>query len=167
MSAGDKPKLELQEFIPYQLSILANTVSRALASHYTEEFDLTIAQWRIMAVLGRESGLSANEVGRRTAMDKVSVSRAIAGMVRDKRVSQVDDPADGRRRRLRLTAAGRGVYRRIVPRALAFEHQLLGALGVRDRERLAGLLPGLQRAAEQVSVEFDGSGGSGGSGVGD
>ena len=148
--------MELGEFIPYQLSILANTISRAFASHYTAEFDLTIAQWRVMAVLGRESGLSASEVGRRTAMDKVSVSRAVSGMVRDARISRVDDPADGRRRRLRLTGAGRAVYRRIVPRALAFEQELVGALGVRDRERLAGLLPGLQRAAERVAVGTDG-----------
>jgi len=161
LSAAGETQLELQEFIPYQLSILANTVSRALASHYTEEFDLTISQWRIMAVLGREGGLSANEVGRRTAMDKVNVSRAVAGMVRDARVSQIDDPDDGRRRRLRLTAAGRGVYRRIVPRALAFERQLVGALDARDRARLAGLLPGLQRAAEKVAADFDGSEGVG------
>ena len=147
--------LELHEFVPYQLSILANTVSRALATHYEDEFDLTVSQWRIMAVLGREGGSSANEVCRLTAMDKVSVSRAVAGLVRDGRVSQVEDPADGRRRRLRLTAAGRAVYRRIVPRALAFERRLVGALGARDRVKLAGLLPGLQRAAEQVAAEFD------------
>ena len=156
MSEEREAELELQAFIPYQLSILANTVSRALAAHYTEEFDLTISQWRIMAVLGRESGLSANEVCRRTAMDKVSVSRAVSGLVRDARLSQVEDPADARRRQLRLTSAGRAVYRRIVPRALEFERELVNALGVRDRGRLSGLLPGLQRAAEEVARKFDG-----------
>ncbi len=156
MSKSRDSKLELQAFIPYQLSILANTVSRAFAAHYTDEFDLTISQWRVMAVLGRESGLSANEVCRRTAMDKVSVSRAVSGLVRDERIRQIEDPADARRRQLRLTSAGRAVYRRIVPRALEFERELVSALGVRDQGRLAGLLPGLQRAAEQVALKFDG-----------
>jgi DNA-binding MarR family transcriptional regulator len=156
LSEGREAELELQAFIPYQLSILANTVSRALAAHYTEEFDLTISQWRVMAVLGREGGLSANEGVGRTAMDKVSVSRAVSGLVRDARLLQIEDPDDARRRQLRLTSAGRAVYRRIVPRALEFERELVSALGIRDRGRLAGLLPGLQRAAEQVARKFDG-----------
>ena len=149
--AGDSP-LELQEFLPYQLSILANTLSRALAARYADEFALTIPQWRVMAVLGRESGLSANELVERTAMDKVGVSRAVAGLVRVDRVDQRDDPADGRRRLLRLTPSGRRVYRRIVPRALDFEHTLLSALDRRDRAELERLLPRLLEAANRVTA---------------
>lgn len=55
---------------------------RALAARHADKFDLTISQWRVMAVLGRESGLSANQLVERTAMDKVAVSRAVVGFER-------------------------------------------------------------------------------------
>ncbi len=152
LSPAKDSLLELQDFLPYQLSILANTVSRSLAARYANEFDLTIPQWRVMAVLGRESGLSANELVERTAMDKVGVSRAVAGLVRVNRVEQRDDPADGRRRLLRLTPSGRGVYRRIVPRALDFERTLLSALDRLDRAALKRLLPSLLEAVNRVTA---------------
>ena len=153
MSVVDDVSLELQEFVPYQLSILANTVSRALAERYGEEFGLSIAQWRVMAVLGREGGLSAGEVAERTAMDKVGVSRAVAALSKSGRVSQRTDPDDGRRRHLRLTAAGRRVYRRIVPRAREFERAFIERLDVRERSMLERLMPALHRAAEAVARE--------------
>ena len=158
MSQARGSRLELQEFLPYQISILANTLSRALATRYADEFDLTIPQWRVMAVLGRESGLSANEVAQRTSMDKVGVSRAVAALVRAGRVSRQGDPEDGRRRRLSLTPSGRRVYRRIVPRALDFERTIVSALDRRDREGLGRLLPSLLAAVEQVAANPRGAG---------
>ena len=151
------PELELQAFLPYRISILANTLSRALATRYAEEFDLSVPQWRVMAVLGRESGLSPGEVVERTAMDKVGVSRAVAGLVEAGRVSQSTDPTDGRRRRLRLTASGRRVYRRIVPRALDFERRFMEGLDSRDRTMLNELLPVLQAAADRVANDEAGT----------
>ena len=73
--------LRLREFLPYRLSVLSNTISRRIADLYDREFGLSIGQWRVMAVVGDTSGISATEIGRRTAMDKVAVSRAIAGLL--------------------------------------------------------------------------------------
>ena len=76
------PALDLEHFLPYRLSVLANTVSTALAGAYALRFGLTIPQWRVIAVLARTPGLAAADVVERTAMDKVAVSRAVAGLAR-------------------------------------------------------------------------------------
>ena len=47
------PKLELDRFLPYRLSILSNLISSAIASSYSARFGLSIPEWRVMAVLGR------------------------------------------------------------------------------------------------------------------
>jgi DNA-binding MarR family transcriptional regulator len=96
-------RLDLAHFVPYRLSVLTNRVSSAIARTYSERFDLTIPEWRVMAVLGGVDGLSAGEVAQRTAMDKVQVSRAIARLVESKRVQRVVDADDGRVARLSLT----------------------------------------------------------------
>ncbi len=82
-------------------------------------------EWRVIAVLARTPGLSAAEVAARTAMDKVAVSRAVAGLARSGRVRRTQAARDRRRSVLTLTTRGRSVYRRIVPLALAYERRLL------------------------------------------
>ena len=75
------PELALEAFLPYRLSVLSNRISGAIGTVYANRFKLSIAEWRLMAALGRFGPMSANEVADRTAMDKVRVSRAVARMV--------------------------------------------------------------------------------------
>ena len=74
--------LELENFLPYRLSILAQIVSESLHDLYAEPFGLTVTQWRVMAALGRFAPLTASDVGQRIVMDKVAVSRAVAGLMK-------------------------------------------------------------------------------------
>ena len=145
MSAPANGKLDLQHFLPYRLSVLSNTVSSALAGAYARRFGLTIPQWRVVAVLARSPGLSAAAVAERTAMDKVAVSRAVAGLTRSGRVRRVQAVADRRRSVLTLTARGRAVYLQIVPLALAYERRLLGELSPAEQAQFDRLLGRLQK----------------------
>jgi len=126
--------LELDRFLPYRLSVLSNTVSTAIAGAYQERFGLTIPEWRVMAVLAMTPDLSAAEVAQRTAMDKVAVSRAVASLLRERRIVRQTAHADRRRSHLRLSAAGRKVYAQVVPVALDYERDLLAPLTRKDRE---------------------------------
>ncbi len=138
-------ELHLDNFLPYRLSVLTNRVSGAIARHYSERFDLTVPEWRVMAVLGGTPGLSARQVAARTAMDKVQVSRAVAGLMKAKRVQRTGDESDGRITRLSLTARGRAIYDEIVPLALHLESVLLSALSKEECRQLSDLLDKLSR----------------------
>ena len=126
--------LELDRFLPYRLSVLSNIVSTAISGAYEKRFGLTIPEWRVMAVLATTPGLSAAEVAQRTAMDKVAVSRAVASLLRARRVVRQTARADRRRSLLRLSAAGQKVYAQVVPVALDYERDLLAPLAQKDRE---------------------------------
>jgi DNA-binding MarR family transcriptional regulator len=146
-------RLILDQFIPYRLSVLTNRVSDAIARRYSERFDLTIPEWRVMAVLGETPGLSASEVAVRTAMDKVQVSRAVASLTVTGRVERKPDGDDGRVAHLSLTRAGRTVYDRIVPLAIRLEKTLLSALTQDERKVFARLLLKLSRQVRRLSDE--------------
>jgi len=126
--------LELDRFLPYRLSVLSNIVSTAISGAYEKRFGLTIPEWRVMAVLAMTPDLSAAEVAQRTAMDKVAVSRAVASLLRERRIVRQTAHADRRRSHLRLSAAGRKVYAQVVPVALDYERDLLAPLTRKDRE---------------------------------
>ena len=142
--------LDLGAFLPYRLAVLANTVSRAFAQRYEEEFGLSIPEWRVMALLGAEPGLTATEVAEATPMDKVAISRAVRSLADAGRLAATEDRADARRQRLRLTPAGMAVYRRIVPLARDLEARLLGDLDARDRATLSTLLGRLEVSASAL-----------------
>ena len=95
--------LLLEEFLPYRLSYLTNKISQALSQLYTDKFGIGHAQWRVMAVLGRFSGLSAAVVAEKTAMDKVAVSRAINSLIKNELLLRTFADDDKRRSELSLS----------------------------------------------------------------
>jgi DNA-binding MarR family transcriptional regulator len=131
--------LELEKFLPYRLSVLAQLVSESLHDLYAEPFGLTVTQWRVMAALGRFAPLTASEVGQRIVMDKVAVSRAVAGLMKRDLIERATDLSDRRRASLRLSAKGRAMHAQIVPLALNYEAELYLALSPEERETLNGL----------------------------
>jgi DNA-binding MarR family transcriptional regulator len=137
---ASRPKLHLENFLPYRLSVLSNTVSGAIAAAYFAHFGLTIPEWRVMAVLAANPGLSAAEVTARTAMDKVAVSRAVGTLLSAGRLRRTTAKADRRRTHLELTPAGARVYSRVVPMALRYERHLVAPLSRKDRVLLDRLL---------------------------
>jgi len=97
-------------------------------------------------------GISATEIGQRTQMDKVAVSRAVAGLMEVSYLERRPSKEDARRSLLFLTRAGRDVYELIVPLALAEEERLVATLNAKEQSELARLM---QKLAEVASPERD------------
>jgi DNA-binding MarR family transcriptional regulator len=142
----DEPSaLDLERYLPFRLSVLANRVTRAVARAYSRSFHLSAPEWRTMAVLGRYGAMTANSVVERTAMDKVRVSRAVARLLAHGRVTRRTDPEDRRRAILDLTPEGRVIYAKVVPLVLSVERELLAELSAEERGALDQLLHKLER----------------------
>lgn len=144
-------QFDLKNFLPYRLSLLTNTVSQGIASAYRDRFDISITEWRILAVLGRFPGLTASEVAERTAMDKVSISRGVKTLMEKGLLERTTDSGDRRRRQLRLTEdKGMQVLEKIIPEAAEFESRLLEALDQKEVEAFLVTLAKLQRKASDI-----------------
>ena len=137
-------KLCLRNFLPYRLSILSNRVSQAIAEQYEVQFQLSVQEWRVMAVLGEERGLSAGQVAKRTEMDKVAVSRAVNKLLDTGRIARKFSKEDKRRSVLTLSDVGIDIYNKIVPLALGYEAKLLEQLSDEEQQLLDSLLVKLQ-----------------------
>jgi DNA-binding MarR family transcriptional regulator len=140
--------IELEKFVPYQLSIVSNTVSEEIAREYRERFDLGTTEWRVMAVLARYDGdgLSARAVARLTAMDKVAISRALARLVGKGRVLRRTHHGDKRRSVLRLSAVGWRIHDAVAPLARRHEREFLETLSEEERAWLTRILDKLMHA---------------------
>src|SRR5690606_1941895 len=87
----------------------------------------------------------------RTAMDKVTVSRAAHGLVTRHLVGRAAHEVDGRSHILALTDQGRDLHAEIAPLALAYEAALMAGLTPAEVETLKRLLVRLETVAGRLS----------------
>ncbi|MEJ8568968.1 MarR family winged helix-turn-helix transcriptional regulator [Elongatibacter sediminis] len=145
---GHYRHFDLEEFLPYWLSVLSNTVSQGIARFYQQTHGLSVPEWRVMAVLGRYPGITASEVGERTVMDKVTVSRAVNTLLDKGYLERVTDASDRRKRPLRVSAPrGTAIMEAVIPYALDYQAALLADLTPAELETFQDLSARLLQAA--------------------
>ncbi len=124
--------LKLKHFLPYRLNVVTQAVSQGLARLYSEEFGISVPEWRILAALGELgaehgedwNGMTARDLCLHGRMGKVMVSRAVAALLRRRIIARRANKSDRREAFLRLTIKGENIYEAIVPRAQAFQATL-------------------------------------------
>ena len=142
--------LRLDAFLPYQLSVVSNAVSGVIARTYESMFGLRIPEWRLIAILAEEEGLTQQALVSRTEMDKMTVSRAAHALVTRGLVSRVTHGTDKRSNTLALTAEGQSLYAQISPKALELEQRLLEMIGPGELKQLRAILERLKAAADAL-----------------
>lgn len=145
--------LKLDDFLPYRLSVVSNRVSEVIARAYRDAFGLTIPEWRVLAVTAESEGLTQQQVGQRTCMDKVTVSRAAIALTQRGLIARDLGAADKRARVLALTAQGRDLYAQVVPRALSLEAEIFGGFEQGELAALSATLDGIDRAAVRAVAQ--------------
>ena len=143
--------LNLESYLPYRLSVASNKVSALIAKAYEVRFGLTIPQWRLLAILSEGAPLSQQSLVNRTAMDKVTVSRAAQALITRGLVQSRPSAKDRRAVELSLTAAGISIVQEVAPVALAFEKALIEAIGAPAAKRLDMMLRKLEDQAEKLA----------------
>ncbi|PZQ21604.1 MAG: MarR family transcriptional regulator [Sphingopyxis macrogoltabida] len=140
--------LNLDNFLPYRLSIASNALSSRIAAEYENRFGLKIPEWRLMAMLGEGRPMTQRELVAATRMDKVTVNRAAKALAERQLIARQAHEADGRSHHLELTDTGRELYDAIVPAALASEARLEAKISTAERAALMAILAKLTAAAD-------------------
>ena len=143
--------MNLQNFFPNRLAVLAEAVSRSVAQVYTERFDLTRDEWRVLAALAECGAMKTVDLIAHTTLDKMPVSRAVTRLEGSGLVAREQDPDDRRNHVLRLQPPGQALVRKIAPMVKAREDFLLAALEPPQRVLLdAALVRMLARARQLI-----------------
>jgi len=131
---------DLEEFLPYRLSLLSNRISGAIADSYRKSHQINISEWRIIAILGQYPNSTATDLQRYTAMDKVGISRTVKRLLSRQLISSENHKHDGRVRQLKLTPAGNRLRAEVIPSARACEQQLTSVLTAEEVEQFGQII---------------------------
>ncbi|WP_135078298.1 MarR family transcriptional regulator [Terasakiella sp. SH-1] len=145
---------KLETFFPYLVRIYYRAVSDAVSTIYERDYDLTVSEWRAMAVLGNsEEPLSAGEIVTRSSIDKVKVSRAISGLTNKGYLERKVDEADRRKVALQLTRNGYYIFDELAAKVQELEKDLLAGLDQEEQEQLLTLMAKVRKNAESLNSQ--------------
>jgi DNA-binding MarR family transcriptional regulator len=131
--------IDFDHYIPALISLLASRLVTSASALYRERFGLGVMEWRILAILVKQPGLSAREVGAIVGQDKGPISRALRELEK-KGLVQIAFAAKGNRHELAVTAAGKKAYSASLPVALERESRLLQDFSTSERQLLTDFL---------------------------
>ena len=151
-SSRDAP-LRLDDFLPYQLNVVASLVSQALSRLYAERYGIGVPEWRVLVTLGEFETMTGKAIGEHSHMHKTKVSRAVALLEKRKLLVRRVNRSDLRESFLSLTPEGRAIYDDLAPGAMALARHLTEAIDPADREPFARALERLIERAKPLADE--------------
>ena len=146
--------LILDRFLPYRLSYTSNLVSDAIADTYKALFGLSIPEWRLVALIAEREGITQQEIGSLSRMDKVTVSRAAIALSDRGLIERQPNPADKRSQLLALSEAGRTLYASVAPKALEMEHAVFGRFSQTELDGFAAMLRRIDAAVLDAADDY-------------
>jgi DNA-binding MarR family transcriptional regulator len=153
-SGAESAPLKLEQFLPYQLNVVASLVSQALSRVYARRYRIGVPEWRVLVTLGQYGVMTGKAIGAHTHMHKTKVSRAVAVLEQRKLVARRSNRADMRESFLSLTGSGRAMYEEVAPHALDFARRLTDILTPSDREAFDRAVQQLTARSAQLVAEM-------------
>ena len=140
---------ELTDFLSYRVVRLHHALNAQTASVLERVAGITLAQWRVLVMVGSGTATTARDISRMSIVDPAMISRTThaleeAGMLRARRPE-----SDRRVLELSLTPKGREVYDRALPHMQARHGVLLEALDADERDAIYRILEKLEAAAAE------------------
>ncbi|MEU6610243.1 MarR family transcriptional regulator [Streptomyces shenzhenensis] len=141
-------RLTITELLSFRLHSVANAISRSAALRYRREFDVSLGEWRTIALLGARAPLTLNRLARLAALDKAQMSRMVSKLA-ERGFVQREDGA-GRSTQLTLTRRGQSVYRGLIAAANERDAAFLTCLTPHEQEVLDSALTKLATLARAL-----------------
>ncbi|WP_284483908.1 MarR family winged helix-turn-helix transcriptional regulator [Sedimentitalea xiamensis] len=149
---------DLTGFLPYQLAVLSERVSKALSSVYTEQHGLSVADWRVLVHTAKEGSVSVRDIHRTVNLEKPRVSRSVSKLQDRGYLAKQADETDKRLVKISLTERGNAVLDEILSKALAFETELTSALSQKDLDRIFRIAGRLHQKLDSMGTDPTGNG---------
>ena len=128
-------------------------IERRVRSGLREEFATTLPRFDLMAQLERQrQGLKMNELSRMLMVTGGNVTTIVDQLEKEGLVERLDEPADRRAFRIRLTRSGDKTFAEMARAHEQWVVELLGGLSRREQDELLRLLAKLKQHAMEAAA---------------
>jgi MarR family transcriptional regulator, organic hydroperoxide resistance regulator len=125
-------KLELGEYLPYLTNRVGSIVAEQFGEHALGEHGLSIAMWRVMAVLASHGSQRQIDLADLTSIEVSTLSRLVTRLIRKGLVTRTRSVNSNREVAVKLSAKGQSLVNHLIPIALDFEAAAIAGLSAKD-----------------------------------
>jgi DNA-binding MarR family transcriptional regulator len=126
------PPFDFSEYLPY----LINRVGSALVVDFVQvaldRRHLSIAMWRVLAVLSNDGGQRQIDLADKTSIDVSTLSRVVTRLVKVGLVTRTRSTTNSREVLVRLTGRGVSLLAGLIPKAIAAERTAIAGVSAKD-----------------------------------
>ncbi|WP_186332340.1 MarR family winged helix-turn-helix transcriptional regulator [Bordetella genomosp. 13] len=122
-----------KELVSFRMNMLASTWTRLAAESNERDFQIDAREWRIVGMLGTQAPMSLQGLAREINVDKSQASRSVSALIERGLLQRESDESDGRGVQLSLTRQGLQLYRKVFPKAVKRNEELLSVLSASER----------------------------------
>lgn len=144
----DKPNLH--KLVTYRLMLLADTLRLAASHAYSQNFGVSVPELRILATVSGEQPISANELSRRTRIDKGWISRSIDDLTERGLLLRKASKTDRRQKDLWLSKKGSKLVDQLWPYALERSRRVIDGMAADEIHQIIDIL---QERADEILSE--------------
>lgn len=120
--------LDLARYTPALVTFLVNKISTGSTQIYSELFDISVTEWRIVSLLAVEHPIVAKRVSEVIGLDKATVSRSINRLEKEGYLCLSTDENDRRATFVELSEKGINLHNQVIDIALDREQEMLKPL---------------------------------------
>lgn len=142
-------RFDLDNYLPYLVNRVGGIVAEQFGGEALEPHGLTIAMWRVMAVLVSKGDQRQIDLSGFTSIEVSTLSRLVSRLVRKGLVGRSRSAKSPREVAVRLTAKGEALMARLVPVAHGCEADAIAGL---PPEELAILKRSLRRIYDNMKT---------------
>ena len=135
-------RLDLDNYLPYLVNRVGNIIADQFGTETLAPYRLSIAMWRVMAVLASKGAQRQIDLAGLTSIDASTLSRLVTRLVRLGVVTRTRSATSTREVVVKLSAKGNAQVARIIP--IAIEYEAVAGAGL-SAEQLAALKESLRR----------------------
>ncbi len=147
MSVTDSLKIDLADYLPYLVNRVGTIIADQFGAEALAPYRLSIAMWRVMAVLASNGGQRQIDLADLTSIDASTLSRLVTRLVRIGLATRTRSASSNREVVVKLTPEGRAIVVRLIP--IARQYETVAAAGLSSKE-LAMLKRCLRRVYDNM-----------------
>ena len=142
------PERDPQQFLTYRLARLQSRLNAQAIRRLREKSDLSLTEWRILAMVAPQGETTLSMLVRDTQLDKGQLSRATKTLMTKGLLQSRVKADDHRQNLLTITKSGKETHDKIFPVMQARQSGLAAHLSKEELEGFLSVLTKLERATD-------------------
>lgn len=143
------------DHLPYRLLLLARMIDRQASRQLQAQFDLSLAEWRVLAFICASGPASASAIGRAGGIDRAEISRAVARLEAKGLATRERDGSNRKRLIITATRAGRDLFEAVREDRRAFFRSVIEPVAEHERGVVERALAQMAERIDQLGAAED------------